>query len=57
MIGANMALPLDDPQFWIVSMIAAIGLAALIRRLTPGASRTKRSRRRVRLTVRGKDPH
>lgn len=51
-----MSLPVGDPQFWIVSVIAAVSLLMLMRRLGVVGARKRRRERKVRLTVRGEEP-
>jgi hypothetical protein len=50
-----MGLPLDDPQFWIVTALALAAAGFLLRMVIPSrAVRRKRTQRKATLTVRGK---
>lgn len=45
-------MPVGDPQFWIVSALAAVGLVVLLRSM--GVFKRGRRGKRVELTVGGK---
>lgn len=47
-------MPTGDPQFWIVSGLAAVGLVVLLRSM--GVLRRGKRGKRVELTVGGKPP-
>jgi len=47
-------VPTNDPQFWIVSGLAVVGLVILLRSM--GVFRRGKRGKRVELTVGGKPP-
>lgn len=51
-----MILPLRDPQFWIVSAVAAAAIFWLVRLLLPGSRKGRARPTRVSLTIAGGPP-